>query len=201
MINILSIALNLFILMDAIGNVPIFCSLLKDIPVKKQRTIIFRELVIALLLIIFFNFVGDFLLDLLKVSQEAVMIAGSIILFLIAIKMIFPATKDNGYEKAKPLEKEPFVVPLAVPLVAGPAILAAVILYAKRESALTMVSAIGIAWGASTIILLAGASLKKLLGDKVLSAGERLMGLILTLIAVQMFLEGLKLYSSDLYLK
>ncbi len=191
--SILSIAFNLFILMDSIGNIPIFIAVLKDVDPKRHKIIIFRELIIALALIILFNFIGDFLLRLLNVSQQAVMISGGIILFLIAIKMIFPAAKDNHEKKIPSIEKEPFIVPLAVPLLAGPAVLAAVMLYSKRESAIAMISAIFLAWAASTIILIASSNLKRILGTRGIIACERLMGLILTLIAVQMFLQGLEI--------
>ncbi len=194
--DIFSIAFNLFILMDSIGNVPIFIAQLKDVPLKRQKIVIFRELFIALILILAFNMLGDYFLDLLQVSREAVMISGGVILFLIAIKMIFPVV-DEGKNHVSKLLKEPFIVPLAVPLVAGPAVIAAVMLYSKRESQLTMFTAILCAWALSTVILLSAATLKKVLGTRGIMACERLMGLILTLIAVQMFLEGLRVYASS----
>jgi|SRR5579872_2671389 len=197
MMTIFSIAFNLFILMDAIGNIPVFISLLKEITPKRQRFIIFRELLFALGMIILFNFLGDYLLKLLRVSQDSVMIAGGIILFLIALKMIFPAAKDTTTDLAK--MKEPFIVPLAVPLIAGPAVLASVMLYAHHESAGTMLAAIIIAWAASTVILLCSSLLKRALGSKGIMACERLMGLLLTLIAVQMFLEGMGLFLSKMH--
>ena len=196
-ITIFSIALNLFILMDSIGNVPIFISLLKEIPPKRQRVIIFRDLFIALILIILFSFLGNSLLGLLGISQDAVMIAGGVVLFLIALKMIFPSSHaDPGLEISK--HKEPFIVPLAAPLVAGPAVLAAVIVYSKQEPPLILVAAIVLAWIATTIILLCSTLLKKILGERGILACERLMGLILTLVAVQMLLHGIKSYIATL---
>lgn len=190
---IVSISFSLFLLMDPIGNIPLFLSILKEIPPRRQRYIILRELIIALIVIILFNFLGDYLLSLLRVSQDTVQIAGGIILFMIALKMVFPAHKDidvNG-----PHEREPFIVPLAIPLVAGPAVLAAVMLYAKQETNKTVVIvSIVIAWFASTVILISSTILKKVLGWRGIIACERLMGLLLTLIAIQMFLEGLSGY-------
>lgn len=186
--SIFKIALSLWILMDPIGNIPIFISVLKDVDHKKQKLIILRELLIALAIIIAFYFVGDFLLSALGVTQDSVMISGGLILFLIAIKMIFPVEEVEEKQKK---EKEPFIVPLAVPLVAGPAILAAVMIYSKQVSTFTTISAIIIAWIGSALILLPSLFIRKLLGPRGIIACERLMGLILTLISVQMFLHGI----------
>ncbi len=194
--QMLSMAFALFLLMDPIGNVPIFVSVLKDINVKHHRRIIFRELLIALLIIILFHFLGDGLLKFLKVSTPTVLISGGIILFIISIRMIFPSLHDAPSDRFS--KKEPFIVPLATPLVAGPAVLAAVMLYSGQpqlQGGIT-VGAIIIAWAVSTLILLSSSFWKRLLGSRGLIACERLMGLILTLIAVQMFLEGAKEFLS-----
>lgn len=190
--HIFTIAFSLFILMDPVGNVPIFISILKDIPPRRQRAIILRELLIALGVIVVFNFIGDALLTALGVSEASVLLSGGIILFLIALKMIFPTPKDLEINQHK--DKEPFLVPLAIPLVAGPAALAAVMIYSKQTSSFITVSAIIIAWIASTIILLSSLFIRRLLGSRGIIACERLMGLILTLISVEMFLEGIKIY-------
>src|SRR5579871_6661081 len=126
-----SMAFALFLLMDPIGNVPIYVSVLKNIDPRRQRVIIIRELIIALIIIILFNFVGDALLGFLHVTMPTILISGGIILFLIALKMIFPGRKDPDVEIAQ--DKEPFIVPLATPLVAGPAVLAAVMLYSGQH--------------------------------------------------------------------
>lgn len=191
--NTFSIAFTFFLLMDSLGNVPIFLSILKDFPAAKQRKIILRELLIALSVIILFYFLGDALLRLLHISQHSILIGGGIILFLISIRMIFP---DFFREPSGHLyHKEPFVVPLAIPLIAGPAILASVMLYSQQgESPFTILFALFLAWFFSTIILLSSSHLQKILGSRGLTACEKLMGLLLTLIAVQMFLEGISLY-------
>jgi MarC family membrane protein len=188
-----SMAISLFLIMDPIGNVPIYLSILKEIPPKRQMWITFRELVIALLVIIGFYFVGEYLLELLQVQQYTVMIAGGIILFIIALRMVFPVhvKETNGYNR----EKEPLIVPLAIPLVAGPAVLAAVMLYSHQSIPVsTAILAIITAWIVTTVILVASSGIKKILGMRGILALERLMGLLLTLIAVQMFLEGLRSY-------
>lgn len=187
--SLFSIGFSLFLLMDPIGNIPLYVSILKDIDPARQRKIILRELLIALGIIVLFSFLGNYILRLLHVSQETIMISGGIILFLIAIRMIFPNASGSsslGHSE----HGEPFIVPLAIPLVAGPSVLAAVMIYANHESHWTMVGSIISAWIVTFIILIASPFLKKVLGVRCITAGERLMGLLLTLIAVQMFVEG-----------
>jgi len=192
-INVIaSISLSLFLLMDPIGNIPIFISVLKKVKPSRQKFIIFRELIIALIVIIFFNFLGEYLLDLLKVSQPTIQIAGGIILFLISLKMIFPPIRGANHVEEE--NHEPFIVPLAIPFVAGPAVLAAVMLMHRSTPTSIMLISIFVAWVATTIILISSSFLQKLLGSRGITACERLMGLILILIAAQMFLEGLVLF-------
>lgn len=185
----ISIAFTLFLLMDSIGNIPLYITFLKGLNPHRQRVVICRELFIALFIIVLFNFVGDGLMQFLHVENDTIQIAGGIILFLLCLKMIFPPPHDPN--ESLPHDTEPFIVPLAVPLVAGPSVLAAVMIYSKQESDLTMLGAILLAWVASLLILLGSSFLKKFLGWRGILALERLMGLILILIAVQMFLSGL----------
>ncbi len=124
----------------------------------------------------------------LNVSEDTIQIAGGLILFLICLKMIFPPAKNPNEDL--PHDDEPFIVPLAIPLVAGPSVLAAVMILAKQHSSSVMMGAILLAWAASLVILLTSEFLKKTLGQKGIMALERLMGLILTLIAIEMFLSG-----------
>jgi multiple antibiotic resistance protein len=187
--TILSIAFSLFLLMDPIGNIPFYISFLKGVDPRRQRYVITREMLIALLIIILFYFIGSGLMVFLHIATDTLQIAGGIILFLLCLKMIFPSPHDRQEEM--PHDTEPLIVPLAVPLVAGPAVLAAVIIYSRQESnGLVMIGAIFIAWAASLIILLTSSFLKHVLGWRGIMALERLMGLVLILIAVQMFLTG-----------
>ena len=187
--SILTIAFSLFLLMDSIGNIPFYISFLKKVDPKRHRFIICRELLIALGIIITFNFLGDGLMKLLQVQHDTIQIAGGVILFLLCLKMIFPPPHDH-HEQITDAE-EPFIVPLAIPLVAGPAVLAAVMIYARQEpSKLIMTGAILIAWTASLAVLLLAPVIRKVLGGKGIIAIERLMGLILALISIQMFLNG-----------
>lgn len=188
--SLFSLSLTLFLLMDSIGNVPIFISLLKEVKASRRQFIIFRELVIALISIIAFYFLGEYLLNLLHIGQQAILISGSIILFMIAIKLIFPTNKNGFHNSAS---KEPFIVPLAIPLVAGPAVLSTVMLYSHQAiNTWIVVSAIVIAWVISTIILLSSSFLNRVLGPRGISACEKLTGLILVMLAVQMFLDGFR---------
>lgn len=192
--NTFSLAFSLFLLMDSIGNVPIFISLLKELSPERQRIVIFRELIIALGIIIAFYFIGNYLLAFLNISQQAVLISGGIILFIIALKLIFPPANGKSFDFEG--GKEPFLVPLAVPLVSGPAVLATVMLYSHQKLPVwSVMGAILVAWAATTVILLSSIPLKRLLGERGLIACERFTGLVLVMLAVQMGLNGLKLYS------
>jgi len=188
MLNIFWITFTLFLLMDAMGNIPIYLALLKKVPPKRQYVVIFREMTIALATIILFNFLGEGLLRFLHISQNTIQIAGGIILFILALNMIFSKEKNVTIEE----DGEPVVVPLAIPLIAGPAVLAAVMVFSHQVGDLIMVSAIFFAWLMTLIILLAAPFLQRILGKKGVLATEKLMGLILTLLSVEMFLDGLR---------
>ncbi len=178
------------IVMDPLGNVPIFVGVLRHHEPKKQREIILRELLIALGIMVIFLFCGQGFFRLLHVSESSVQIAGGIILFIIAIRMIF-ATPSG--EKTTRVPKDPLIVPLAVPAVAGPAILATMTLYGgSGASKLLVLTAVAIAWLCLLPILLFSPSLKKLLGENGLTAVERLFGYLVVLVSAQMAFNGLK---------
>jgi multiple antibiotic resistance protein len=193
MFDVLSAATLLFLIMDPLGNLPIYMSVLKSIEPKRRVRVIFRELCIALSILFVFLFSGQALLKFLQVEQETVSIAGGIILFLIAIKMIFP--KPGGIMNL-PEGEEPIIVPLAVPMIAGPSTMAALILLANQQPDKMMEWSLALllAWGASAIILLMSGPFHRLLTDKGLRAIERLMGMILVMIAIQMLLNGISAY-------
>lgn len=199
MTEILAAATMLFLIMDPLGNLPIYMSVLKSIEPRRKRLVILRELCIALVILFIFLFSGQALLDFLQVKQETVSLAGGIILFLIAIKMIFP--KPGGVMNL-PEGEEPLIVPLAVPMIAGPSTMAALILLANQEpnKMLDWSIALLIAWGLSALILLMSGTFHRLLKDKGLRAIERLMGMILVMIAIQMLLNGITAYIDHLML-
>jgi len=185
--------ITLILVMDPVGNVPIFLSLLKDMEAKRRRFVIVREMLIAFVILTVFLFFGSQILNALKISEAALEISGGIILFIIAIRMIFPL-KDQYVDDE--LDGEPFIVPLAIPLMAGPSALATVIIFATQEPERMSVwfLALVLASTCCLIILLGSNLLMRLLGKKGLVATERLMGMILTTVAVQMFLDGIKLF-------
>jgi multiple antibiotic resistance protein len=189
-VSIVSAALLLLLVMDPFGNIPLFLSALKRVDPRRQRLVVARELLIALVVLVIFLFGGRALIDLLGISESALTLAGSIVLFLIALRMVFPGLRLGMTEES---DGEPFVVPLAVPLVAGPSSMATITMIMSREPARwpEWLLALGIAWLATSIVLLASQNLQRLLGRRGLVAMERLMGMLLTAIAVQMFVDGL----------
>jgi small neutral amino acid transporter SnatA (MarC family) len=191
--TIASAALLLFLILDPLGNIPVFLSLLRHLPLRRQRVVLARELAIALGVLMAFLWGGKYALELMHLRQESVSIAGGIVLFLIGLRMIFPP--PEGLMGELP-EGEPFIVPMAVPLVAGPSGMAAVMLMGSNDPARLgdWSLALLIAWGATSAILFSATYLYKWLGSRVLTAVERLMGMLLVAISVQMLLDGLGAY-------
>ncbi|PKG55213.1 hypothetical protein CXF83_02230 [Shewanella sp. Choline-02u-19] len=192
-----SAAVMLFLIMDPLGNLPIFASILRHIEPKKRRRVLIRELLFALAIMMLFLFAGEAILNFLNLRSESVSIAGGIILFLIAIRMIFP---QPGGVVGLAAGEEPFIVPMAIPLMAGPSVLAALILLAHTDGSRMMDWTVALlaAWGLSAIILLFYKVFTKVLGEKGLTAVERLMGMVLVMISVQMFLDGIASYMKAL---
>ena len=191
--TVLSAALLLFLILDPLGNIPVFLSVLKPLPPRRQRIVLARELLIALAVLMGFLWGGKYALELMHLRQESVQIAGGIVLFLIGIRMIFP--RPEGLMGELP-GGEPFIVPLAIPLVAGPSGMAAVMLMGSNEPGRLWdwSLALMIAWGATAVILFSATLLYKWLGRSALIALERLMGMLLVAISVQMFLDGIGTY-------
>jgi multiple antibiotic resistance protein len=189
--KIVSAVITLILVMDPFGGIPVFLSLLKHSAPRRRRLIILREMTIALGILVVFLFFGKIILAGLHISEPALNISGGVILFLIALRMIFPRRQT---EQDPPKGEEPVVVPLAVPLIAGPSTLATVILLSTRypESILNWLAALLIAWSTALLILLFADLFSKLLGNRVIQAIERLMGMILTTMAVQMLLSGVR---------
>ncbi|MCA7023996.1 MULTISPECIES: YhgN family NAAT transporter [Stenotrophomonas] len=195
--TILSAALLLFLILDPLGNIPVFLSLLKPLAPRRQRVVLVRELLIALGVLMAFLWGGKYALELMHLRQESVSIAGGIVLFLIGIRMIFP--RPEGLMGAVP-DGEPFIVPMAIPLVAGPSGMAAVMLMGSNEpDRLGEWSlALLLAWGGTAAILMSATLLYKLLGARALTALERLMGMLLVAISVQMLLDGVATYLASI---
>ena len=184
-------AVTLFLIMDPLGNIPLFLSILSQVPENRRRWVLVRELLIALGLMLIFLFSGPSLLKLLGLSTEAVSISGGIILMIIAIRMIFPSRGGPMGDEVD--DSEPLIVPLATPMIAGPSILATLVLLAESqpERSVEWLYALLAAWGISAIILLSSQSCYRILGKRGLKAIERLMGMILISISVQMLINGI----------
>ncbi len=189
--NIFSVVVTLFLVMDPLGNMPLFVSVLKTVPPARRRIVLVREILVAYAVLLLILLLGNFLLRFLQLDQEAVGIAGGIVLFLIALRMIFPG--ESGGQSNLP-EGEPFIVPLAIPLFAGPSTLATILLLQNSFSSQTfpLLIAVTISWALSGTILLASPLVFRLLRERGLIAMERLMGMLLVMVAVQMLLNGLK---------
>lgn len=191
--ELISAVVTLFLVMDPLGNVPLFLSVLKTVPQERRRIVLMREIGFAYLILVIFLCAGDYLLRFLGLEQQAVTIAGGIVLFLIALRMIFPA---EGSLVGPSIEGEPFVVPLAIPLVAGPSALATLLLLQSATPSSTgpLLLALTIAWAVSGALLLSSTFLYRLLGERGLTAMERLMGMLLVMVAVQMLLDGVNAF-------
>ena len=193
--TIVSAALLMFLVMDPLGNVPLFFSALKQVDSSRRTRVVFRELLVALVILVLFLFLGQQVLRLLHITDPALTVAGGVVLFLIALRMIFPSPDKSMHEE---IEDEPFIVPLAIPYVAGPSALATELLMMSREPQRwrEWLLAVLLAWLASSVILLFASRLSRSLGHKGLVAIERLMGMVLITLAVQMLMSGLDKFVS-----
>lgn len=178
----------LFLVMDPFGNIPMFAATLAPVPPERRRRVLVRELGIALGLLVLFLFAGPAVLRTLGISEPSLSIAGGIILFLIALRMIFPS---HG-TLAEDVEGEPFIVPLAIPLIAGPSAMAMMIVMSRSDPGAMgkWTLALLLAWVGSAVVLLSAPLLMRVLRTRGLAAMERLMGMILIMLAVEMFIEG-----------
>lgn len=192
-LDLVSATLLLLVIMDPLGNIPIFLSVLEKVEHARRRWVLFRELVVALIIMGVFLLAGRGFLQLFALREEAVSIAGAIVLMIIAMRMIFPG--DSHWADDVP-DGEPFIVPMAIPLIAGPSLLATLMLFTSREPErlADWGTATVIAWSINAAILMSSTLLYKVLRQRGLIALERLMGLVLVAVAVQMFLDGFAVY-------
>lgn len=192
----MSAAILLLLIMDPLGNIPVFLSVLERVEPARRRFVLARELLISLVILVVFLYFGRSLLNLFSLQQEAIGIAGAIVLMIIAIRMIFPS--DRNWIDDLP-EGEPFIVPMAIPFIAGPSVLATLMLLTSREPGRIWdwSLALGVAWVANAVILMGSTFLYRFLGKRGLIAMERLMGMLLVAIAVQMFLSAFEGYVSQ----
>ena len=194
--DILAVAVTLFFVMDPLGNIPIFNAVLARFDPRTRSRIVARELIIALVILLVFLFAGNPVMKFLGLTQPTLSLSGGILLFIIALRMIFP--KPSGADDEEVVD--PFIVPLAMPLVAGPSTIAILLLLSSSQPARIWEwgLALLLAWIAATVILACSPWIMKALGDRGVRALERLMGMLLVLLAVQMFLDGVAQFWSGL---
>ena len=196
-VSFTSAVVILLLVMDPIGNIPLFVSLLRQVEAARRVRVILRECAIAFVVLLVFVFFGAAILGVLGLSDPSLTIAGGVILFLIALRMIFRRPEGVFGDT---VSGEPFIVPLAIPSIAGPAAIATVMLLASRapQRLLEWCLAVSIAMLATAALLVSADRLARLAGEQGLLAFERLMGLILTAIAVEMLLRGIETFVRQL---
>lgn len=195
--SFLSASLLLLLLFDPFGNAPVMTVLLKDVPAERRLRVIARECMVAWLALLSFMWVGDEVMRVLQLSQTSLGIAGGVLLFLISLRMIFPQPAGVFGEWAG---GEPFIVPLAIPLIAGPSAMAMVMLLVSREPERfwTWAGAMSAAMLVTTTVLMAAGPLLRRLGERGTAALERLTGLLLCAVAIQMLLDGIRSFAVSL---
>lgn len=198
--ELMTISLILFLIMDPFGNAASFQRAMELQQGLHKQLFVLREMTIALLVMLLFAALGEWLFWLLELSEASVQIGGGLVLFLTAIKILFPSDTSprKRAEQLHQLKQEPFIVPLAIPLTAGPSLLATILLFAHQLPGIgPMLLAILLAWLPATFILFFAPLLYRVLKSSGLEAIEKLMGMILVLLAIQRLLDGCHL----LYLK
>lgn len=189
--TMLSAAMTFFLVMDPLGNVPLFLTALRKTPPERRQWVILRECLIALGIMVIFLFLGKTMLDLLHIENGPLQTAGGVILMLIAIRMVFPTPERPLNEPMT--HDEPFIVPLAVPYVAGPSLLAVEVVLVSQNPGQwpIFLGALIAAWLVTTIILYSSGFLRRVVGERALIAVERLMGMILVVLGTQMMFDGI----------
>lgn len=194
--NTFALAITFFLIANPIGNVPLILSLIKNYDFKKQQVIMLRESLFAFLLAIFFQYCGEGFLTLLKIKNYTLSITGGLVLFIAAIQMIFSKPENPADLK---LKTEPFIVPISIPLITGPGLIAMIMLTATGEpSHLKVSTAILVAFIGVTIVLFSGPFLQKIFGKRGISAIEKVMGMISGLISMQMMESGARMFVKSL---
>ena len=191
-----SATILLILITDPVGNIPIFANALKNVAVQRRPWVILREVLIAFVLLLTFMFVGDGFLRVMNLSELSLQIGGGVILFLIALRMVFPPPASEESE----ILTEPLIVPLAVPAVAGPSALATVLLLVSQqpERRLEWIAALCVTMAISAIVLVSAERVQRIIGTRLVVAVERLMGLVLVSVAIEMMLRGFKVFVQQL---
>ncbi len=191
--DLLTVIITLLFIMDPLGNMNSFIKMVDGIPRRRQYWIILREMFIALGVMLLFNFIGEWIFQALSLSEIAVSLSAGMILFLTALKAIYPS--ETSPRAKLPTTGEPFIVPMAIPLIAGPSLLATIMLYAHMETSQPlMLAAILISWVIACVLLVFSHGIKKGLKLNGLLASEKLMAMILIMLAIQRFMDGVSLF-------
>ena len=187
-----SATILLILITDPIGNIPIFANALKHVAPERRARVILREVLIAFALLLTFMFIGQSFLRVMNLSELSLQIGGGVILFLIALRMIFPPPKMDSAEPPG----EPLIVPLAVPAIAGPSALATVLLLVSQapEKRLEWIAALCVTMTVSAVVLVLAERIQRVAGDRFVVALERLMGLVLVAVSIEMMLRGIKIF-------
>jgi MarC family membrane protein len=190
----LSALILLLLVLDPLGSLPIFIPIMREVPKARRVRVALREVGLAFIVLMAFMFFGESFLRVMHLSERSLEVAGGVILLMVAIRMIFSSQGESVYGTAP--GREPFIFPLAVPLLAGPSAMATVLLLASRqpEKIWEWIGALAVAMVVCGVLLLSAERIRRWVGDSVVSALEKLMGLVLTAIAVEMILAGLKRY-------
>ena len=191
-----SATILLILITDPIGNIPIFANALRHVAPERRSRVILREVLIAFILLLTFMFIGEGFLRLMNLSELSLQIGGGVILFLIALRMIFPPPSADTPDSAG----EPLIVPLAIPAIAGPSALATVLLLVSQapDRRMEWIGALSITMAISAIILVLAERIQRVAGDRFVVALERLMGLVLVAMSIEMMLRGIKTFALQL---
>jgi MarC family membrane protein len=191
-----SATILLVLITDPVGNIPIFANALKHVSPERRPWVILREILIAFVLLLTFMFVGERFLQVMNLSELALQIGGGVILFLIALRMVFPPPASQEPEQMV----EPLIVPLAIPAIAGPSALATVLLLVSQqpEKRLEWVAALCVTMLISAVVLVSAERIQRLIGTRLVVAVERLMGLVLVSVSIEMMLRGIKTFAQQL---
>ena len=192
----LSAMILLLLITDPVGNIPVFANALKHVPPERRPKVILREILIAFGLLLTFMFVGEGFLRVMNLSELSLQIGGGVILFLIALRMVFPS---QGVE-IDDVVTEPLIVPLAIPAIAGPSALATVLLLVSQQPDKRMewIGALCVTMIISAVVLVSAERIQRLIGTRLVVAIERLMGLVLVSVAIEMMLRGAKTFALQL---
>lgn len=191
-----SATILLLLITDPIGNIPIFANALRHVAPERRPWVILREVLIAFVLLLTFMFVGEGFLRLMNLSELSLQIGGGVILFLIALRMIFPPQNPDTPDTTG----EPLIVPLAVPAIAGPSALATVLLLVSQapDRRLEWIAALCITMAVSAVVLVLAERIQRVVGDRFVVALERLMGLVLVAMSIEMMLRGIKTFATQI---